>query len=76
MFVSSHVAINHGNLYNTLLALVQGRYGVLHDEVKGTGAGVGYRNRNVSGARQSGRDVTREKVEGKIWRTPEREEGG
>ena len=27
---------NHGNLYNKLLTLVLGRYGVFHDEVNGT----------------------------------------
>ena len=40
---------NHSNLYNKLLALVQGICGLLHVEVNGTGERVGEGNGTVSG---------------------------
>ena len=44
------MASNHGNLYNELLALVQGRYRVLHTKANVTGAGVGEGNGTAGGA--------------------------
>ena len=38
------MSINHGNLFNKILALVQGCCRVLHDKVNGTGVGVVDRN--------------------------------
>ena len=46
---SGPVARNHGDLYNKLLAMVQGRYGLIHAEVNSTGVGVGEGNWTASG---------------------------
>ena len=73
------MASNHGNIYNELLALVQGRYEVLHVEVNGTGARVGDRNGISSGAGRSGQYGTGNMGEGRGWHTGDRkavEEGG
>ena len=42
------MASNRSNLYNKILALVLGRYRVIHSEVNGTGTGMGGSNRNAS----------------------------
>ena len=48
MDYSGPVASNHSNLYNKILALVLGRYRVIHSEVNGTGTGMGGSNRNAA----------------------------
>ena len=50
------MASNHGNLYNELLAMVLGRYRVIHDEVHDMGTGVGGGNRNGNGAGQPAKE--------------------
>ena len=40
---------NYGNLFNDLIILVWGRYGVLHAIMNSTGVGVGERDKNASG---------------------------
>ena len=47
---------NHGNPFNKLTILIQGRCGVLHVIMNSKGVGVGDRDRNNIGAGQSRRD--------------------
>ena len=49
---------NLGNLFNAIIILVRGRYGVLHVIMNSTGVGVGYRDGTVNGAVWRGRDET------------------
>ena len=49
---------NLGNLFNGIIILVRGRYGVLHVIMNSTGVGVGYRDGTVNGAVWRGRDYT------------------
>ena len=51
---------NHGKLFNELVILVRGCYGVIHNIMNSTGVGVGDRDRNTSGAGWSGCDETEE----------------
>ena len=59
----------YGNLFNELVILVRGHYGVLHITMNsmgvGVGVGVGYRDRTRSGAGWSGCDET---GEAGVWR--------
>ena len=57
---------NHGNLFNELVILVQGRYGVLHVTMNSIGLGVvmGDRDGTGSGSGWSGCDETGEAVVG------------
>ena len=66
------VASNHSNLYNKLIALVQGRLGVIHAEVNGKGERLGERNGTTSGSGWRGRDGTGDMGEGRIRRVCER----
>ena len=66
---------NHSNLYNKLLALVQGICGVLHVEVNGTGERVGEGNGNVSGTDWRGLEGTGETGEGRGRHEQERASG-
>ena len=52
------IGINHGNLFNKLIYLVQGRYGVIRAEVNGTGVVVGDDDGNVSGSGRCGSGCT------------------
>ena len=56
------MGINHGNLFNELLALVWGRCRILQDEVSGAGVGVGDGDRDGTAGREgwSGHDGTGE----------------
>ena len=56
---------NIGNLFNAIIILVRGRYGVLHAKMKSTGMGVGYRDRTANRARLIGCDDTGEAGVGK-----------
>ena len=56
---------NHGNLFNDLIILVRGRYGVLHAIMNSTGVGVGDRYGTMSGAGRRGCDETGEAVVGR-----------
>ena len=51
---------NHGNLFNALVILVRGRYGVLHVIMNSTGVGVGDGDGTTSGAVRIGCDETGE----------------
>ena len=50
----------HGKIFNGLVILVQGRYGVLHVIMNSTGVGVGDGDGTTSGAGRSGCDETGE----------------
>ena len=60
------MASNLGDLYNKLLALVQGNYGLLHDEVNNTGVGVGEGNWTASRAGWRKQDGTGETGEVRV----------
>ena len=53
---------NYGNLFNDIVILVRGHYGVLHVKINSTGVGVvmGDRDRTGSGAGWSGCNKTGE----------------
>ena len=57
---------NLGNLFNEIIILVRGRYGVLHVIMNSTGVGVGYRDRTANSARWRGRDDTGESGVGRV----------
>ena len=56
---------NLGNLFNEIIILVRGRYGVIHVIMNSTGMGVGYRDRTANRAVWRGRDDTGEAGVGK-----------
>ena len=64
---------NHGNLYNELLVLVLGLYGVIHAEVNILEVGVG--NRRGNGVGRCGQDGKGKTGEGRGRCAQERSEG-
>ena len=74
-YVTSPVNSNHSNLFNELLVLVQGRCGVLHAKVNGTGMVVGDRNGNTIRLCRSGRNRIGDTRDGKGLHMGEREAG-
>ena len=57
---------NYGNLFNELIILVRGRYGVLHVIMNSTGVGMVEGDRNASGEGWIGRDYTGEAGLGRV----------